>query len=112
MTGIGLKEVSALGMARGGTNVDVCECLTWRRDIDMYPHLKRKGIPSFVCTDHNPRCEHYNDSLIDVWKVSYEGQSYYTDKPPSPEDTENGETVTQERMHREVFEQLDEFEGF
>jgi hypothetical protein len=58
------------------------------------------------------RCPHYNDSLIDVWKVSYDGQSYYTDREPSTDELEDGETVTKEKMHKEVFDQLPEFEGF
>jgi len=91
----------------------MCEiCQNWARENgNYYPGVKGKDI-HFVITDHHIGCPHYNDSLIDVWKISFEGQSYYSDKPPISEELENGETVTQEKMHKEVFEQLPEFEGF
>lgn len=92
-------------------NTQQCECVFWCRNNFEYPNLKGKDI-HFVVTNHHPHCPHYNDSLIDVWKVSYDGQFYYTDKLPCKEETENGETVTQEKMHKEVFEQLPEFNGF
>ena len=75
-----------------------CKCVNWAR-ADIYP-----------LTDHHHNCEHFNDSLIDVWKIEYEGQSCYCDTEPEP--MEEGETVTQEKMHREIYENLPEFEGF
>ena len=59
--------------------------------------------------------DHYNDSLIDVWKVTYEGSSFYTDNEDSldPEEIKEFQyTVTKEKMHREVYENLPEFQGF
>lgn len=77
----------------------ICECMNWCR----------LGGPH---TTHHPNCEHYNDSLMDVWKVEYDGAFYYTDREPSPEEFENGEVVTQEKMHLELYEELPEFQGF
>lgn len=89
-----------------------CECVNWCRDgISQYPHLRGVDLPAVV-TNHHRYCPHYNDSLIDVWKVTYEGQSFYTDREPTADELENGETVTKEKMHREVYKQLPEFEGF
>ncbi len=87
-------------------------CQNWAREHShYYPAIKGKDS-HFVITNHHITCPHFNDSLIDVWKVSYDGAFYYSDKPPCAEETESGETVTQEKMHREVFEQLPEFNGF
>lgn len=63
-------------------------------------------------TNHHPNCPHYNDSLMDVWKVTVDGVSCYTDNEQDALDTVGDGTITRERMHREVFEQLPEFEGF
>jgi len=60
-------------------------------------------------TNH-PKCELVAASLIDVWRVSYDGASYVIDAPPLA--THHEETVTQEKMHREIYEQLPEFQGF
>jgi hypothetical protein len=49
-------------------------------------------------------------SLIDVWRVSYDGASYVRDSEPLEHHHE--ETVTREKMHREIYEQLPEFQGF
>lgn len=90
-----------------------CECINWAR-LDItggYPNIKGNGVP-FVATNHHPRCEHYNDSLIDVWKVSYDGQSFYQKTEPQQDELEGSETVTKERMHSEIFDQLAEFNGF
>jgi hypothetical protein len=95
------------------TKDGLCECAFWcRTGVEpRYQHLKGKEIP-FVVTNHHPHCEHYNDSLIDVWKVQYGTEFYYTEHEPIAEETESGEIVTKEKMHKEVFEQLPEFEGF
>ena len=98
----------------------ICDiCQNWARN-DVLPYVpankrskyKVNGISLPLVPNHHPGCEHYEDSLIDVWKVSYDGQHYYTDKAPTSEETESGETVEQTKMHKEVFEQLPEFEGF
>lgn len=83
-----------------------CECQNWERVIN----------PKYF-TNHHEHCPHYNDSLIDVWRVQVEekGPSAYYSQPPRCEDEfnpENGETCAQEKMHREVFERLPEFGGF
>lgn len=80
-------------------------CDTWARcePIDL-----KRPMPN-----HHPRCEHYNASLIDVFRVSHEdGGSYVTDKEPSPNDLGDGLKVSPEQMHREVYENLPEFDGF
>jgi hypothetical protein len=90
-----------------------CDCMVWARDNigAPYTNLKGKHVP-FVLTNHHPHCEHFNDSLIDVWKVQYGTEFYYTEHEPIAEEMESGEIVTKEKMHKEVFEQLPEFEGF
>lgn len=70
-----------------------------------------------VATNHHPNCQHYNDSLMDVWKVTVHGVSCYVDNEQDAIETAGDEqrdaiTVTKEKMHREVFEHLPEFEGF
>jgi len=62
-------------------------------------------------TNHHPRCEFVNESLIDVWKVSDGFTHYYTDR----EDDANHDKsmlITKEKMHREIYENLPEFQGF
>jgi len=61
-------------------------------------------------TNHHPHCEHINASLIDVWRVSLDGVSYVTDSHPG--ELTEGETVTAEKMHREIYDHLPEFSGF
>ena len=71
-----------------------CYCLNWARSLNP-----REPQPN-----HHPNCEHYNDSLIEVWSVSFDGASYVLDAPPT--EIHDGEAVTQERMHREIYDQL------
>jgi hypothetical protein len=40
---------------------DFCECFNWAR---AHPG---------PLTNHHPNCSHYNDSLMDVWKVTVGG---------------------------------------
>lgn len=80
--------------------VVLCECRNWARLNDG---VEDKG------TDHHPRCPRVDDSLIDVWRVSYDGESYVIDREP---DNNPQETVTRERMHREIYDNLPEFNGF
>lgn len=75
-------------------------CLTWCRECN----------PREPQTNHHPRCEYVDASLIDVWRVSYDGASYVVDQEPLA--THHEETVTREKMHREIYEQLPEFNGF
>ena len=89
-----------------------CACQNWARcePVDL-----TKPMPN-----HHSKCEHYNASLIDVWRVSYDGASYVTDSEADAqeavalyaEDPDIVPTVTKERMHREVYENLPEFDGF
>lgn len=87
----------------------MCEtCMNWERtDIRMVG-----GKP--VAPNHHPNCPHYNDSLIDVWKIEADGKTSYTDNQEdaalAPD--EYGATVTAGKMHREVYDNLPEFEGF
>lgn len=75
-------------------------CVRWARAINLNEPM----------TNHHPRCEHVAASLIEVWRVSYDGGSYVIDKPPLT--THPRETVTTEKMHREIYERLPEFQGF
>lgn len=49
---------------------------------------------------------------IPVWKVSFEGNHYYTDILPDFSELECGEIVTEEEMSRADYENLPEFLGF
>ncbi len=77
----------------------MCECMNWART---------DGAP--LVTNHHPRCAHFNDSLIDVWVIVHGGRSCVTEEKLVG--LEDGETVIKIKMHRECFEQLDEFEGY
>ena len=83
----------------------MCEiCQNWAR-VDGKP------------TDHSPNCPYYNDSLIDVWKVTFDGVTCYVANEQDARETAGDEqndyiTVTQEKMHREIFNQMPEFPGF
>ena len=82
-----------------------CECRQWAR---IYDGVEDKG------TDHHPRCPHVDDSLIDVWRVTYDFASYVVDYDVEKfgEGIEEDATVTKERMHRELFDRMPEFAGF
>jgi hypothetical protein len=85
-------------------------CELWCRTDIAFEHGKPRPA-----TNHHPRCEHVDASLIDVWKVTDGSSSYYTD---SEEDARHEAvgcddiTITKAKMHQEIFEQLPEFEGF
>lgn len=80
----------------------LCECAQWCRAMDLA-----------YATDHHPDCPHYNDSLIDVWKVTVDGVSCYTDNEQDAGDTAGKDIIVVAlKMHREVFKHLPEFEGF
>ena len=70
-----------------------------------------------ICTKHHPTCPHYNDSLITVWKVTV-GTSYVFCGSVLAAGEYAGDfwdgiaVVTEEKMHKEVFDQLPEFQGF
>ena len=80
-----------------------CECIGWCRSSIL------------PMTDHHPNCPKYNDSLIDVWLVS-DGQSKYYDinekmaREVVEEDPEL--TMTKVQLHKEIYDNLPEFDGF
>lgn len=78
-----------------------CECKGWAR---LFDGIHDKG------TKHHPNCPRVDNSLIDVWRVSYDGESYVTDI--EPDDLPTCEKVTKEKMHRELYENLPEHVGF
>lgn len=88
---------SAVGSTR---MLEPCPCTSWARD------------GSGPLTNHHRRCDHYNDSLIDVWRCEIDGRYCYVDNEPDASACDEGVTVTRERMHREVFDNLPEFDGF
>lgn len=82
----------------------LCECANWARTVNL----------KYV-TNHHPDCPHYNDSPMDVWKVTVDGVSCYVDNELDARETAGDaqrDNITKEKMHREVFENLPEFEGF
>lgn len=88
---------------------DICE--NWERVEDPYRIRTRKGIP--LVTNHHPNCPHYNDSLMDVWKVGDKPCCYFDNENEAmAEPIDSDMTVVKEKMHREVFECLPEFDGF
>jgi hypothetical protein len=82
----------------------------------------RRAINPKAITNHHENCPHYNDSLIDVWKVSDGSKKLHCiysneadallDMESDKSDGITGRTITKTKMHREVFEQLGEFDGF
>lgn len=82
-----------------------CECANWARAVNTK-----------YLTNHHPHCPHYSDSLIDVWKMVVNGATHYFDNEQdvinaAQEEFEDETTITKEKMHREAYEQLPEFEG-
>jgi hypothetical protein len=98
----------------------MCEtCQNWARADILSPYKIRRRDGTPLVTNHHPNCPHYNDSLMDVWKVTLDGQICYADNDRDANDTASDEwgsgdtiSIVKERMHREVFENLPEFEGF
>lgn len=87
----------------------MCEiCENWARD--GRDSLKIGG--QLLAPNHHPSCPHYDDSLIDVWKVTIDGVSLYMDNEQTAKDAAGNATITKERMHREIFDSLPDFEGF
>lgn len=89
---------------------EICECTNWAGSwFSRFRTSDKIPIP----TNHHPNCLKYNDSLIDVWKTTVDGVSSYTINEQDALDSkgDNG-IVTQEKMHKEVFENLPEFGGF
>jgi len=92
-----------------------CECENWARSFDTNKFKGGDGLP--LVSNHHPNCPHYQDSLMDVWKVTDGGISAYMDNEQDAKDTageeESGDVITtKEKMPREIFENLREFDGF
>lgn len=86
------------------TQIENCECLKWCR-----------GYSAIFFANHHQDCPKYNDSLIDVWRIQFGGSFYITDKEGDIQDEERSDpeyAITKEKMHREQYEQLPEFQGF
>ena len=80
-----------------------CECIGWCR-ASITP-----------LTNHHPNCPKYNDSLIDVWRIEHTltGEFFYSDNKDAIEFKDEPDIkVTQERLHKEVYESMKEFQGF
>lgn len=92
--------------------MDPCECQGWARTDVIF----RDGKP-LPAPNHHPNCPRRDDSMIDVWKISFGGDCYYSDREPEPSEIEHIDPderplVEKERMHREVYDYLPEFAGF
>lgn len=80
----------------------ICECQNWPRNINLE-----------YLTNHHPNCSHYNDSLIDIWKVTSDDRTFYVESQQEACDYDDGTAIiTKEKIHQEVFNNLPEFEGF
>ena len=91
-----------------------CDCWNWCRSDIQFKDGKPLPFPN-----HHPRCEHYNDSLMDVWEVVIPGESHgcvFHHEPDAHamamEDPRAQLEVRHTKMHREVYENLPEFAGF
>ena len=84
------------------------QCERWCRSDTRFLN----GIP-VMATNHHPHCKHVDASLMDVYRIRHkDGGHYYMDILPDVTDLGGEYTVTLERMHREVYEHLPEFQGF
>lgn len=68
-------------------------------------------------TNHHPNCPRYNDSLIDVWKITIDASiCYCLSEQDARETAGDGQDIEvknhMEKMHREIFDALPEFQGF
>lgn len=102
--------VAGLSVA-GGSAHWPCECRNWCRcePIDL-----KRPMPN-----HHHACQHYNASLIDVWRVQTPGDAgglivddEAVARQVAAEDPDAPLEVTKERMHSECLEQLGEFAGW
>lgn len=87
-----------------------CECISWCRIHNDYTGYSKDGI--MLVTDHHENCKHYNDSLIEVYKVEYDGEYFYDTVCPDENELEEGTTIKKVNIHKEIYEQLPEFSGF
>jgi len=70
-------------------------------------------------TNHHPRCEYVDTSLMDVWSVRIPGEEHgcvthceADAHAMAAEDPHAPLEVVKMKMHREVYENLGEFAGF
>lgn len=84
-------------------------CMNWVRGI----------TPNEPMTNHNPRCEFVDESLIDVWSVRIPGEEHgsVTDNEADArrmagDDPDAPLEIVPMKMHREIYENLPEFSGF
>lgn len=70
-------------------------------------------------TRHHQRCEYVDTSLMDVWRVQTPGDpggcivsSERQAREMATEDHGASLEVTPQKMHREIYERLEEFAGF
>lgn len=88
-------------------NPNICECMQWCRSINTK-----------YLTNHHENCLHYNDSIIDIWKIiSIDGILCCVDNERDAMEytlkcQDDEFLVVKEKMHREAFEALKEFNGF
>jgi hypothetical protein len=93
----------------------LCDCTTWARNSISAPYHMTGEDGLLLITNHHERCKHFNDSLIEVWKVSDGHSSYYDTSEPDAFDIDldNDEiTVEKVTMHKEIYDNLPEFDGF
>lgn len=84
-----------------------CDCINWCRT-----DIKFKDGKPLPMTNHHPRCSRVDESLIDVWRVTYDGASLILDDEPLTEELPEGATVEKVKMHREIFNATPEFAGW
>ncbi len=108
---------SGLAAMKGVGGMNICECANWARTDLSHALKSRDGIP--LAPNHHPDCTHYNESLMDVWKVTCCGSRCYVDSEVAAKEMQSLEeagedpvTVEKFRMHREIFENLPEFQGY
>ncbi len=75
---------------------EVCQCHNW---AVLEPHK----------TFHHPNCKLVDESLIDVFKVTLDGNYFFTDNPL---EVEKGSSVVKTKMHREIYDRLPESVSF
>ena len=82
----------------GNKNKPCCECLNWARTDGWI-------------TRHHPNCEHYNDSLIDVWIVDTGDGICCVDNITELGEFEEIVSIKKSKIHKEVFDYMPEFQG-
>ena len=80
-----------------------CDCRDWA-SIEPYK------------TNHHPNCKRVDESLIDIWHICLKGEKYgYFTKcgmEANECDHDDDYTVTERKIHEEIFDRLPEHAGF